>query len=79
MGKIDAMLAKYKGSVNCVTFCGHSAGAIVVLVALQFAERTKTGSAKSIKATVSHLDLPDSETRLSRSTLRRMYLALAPC
>lgn len=53
MDKIDAMLVKYKGDVNCVTFCGHSAGAITVLVALHFAERAKTEHtepAKSIRA-----------------------------
>lgn len=33
-----------------MTFCGHSAGAITVLVALHFVERAKRDPAKSIKA-----------------------------
>lgn len=50
MGKIDMMLTKYGGDVSCVTFCGHSAGAITVLVALHFAERAKTQQASGITA-----------------------------
>lgn len=40
MPKIDAMIEKH--NIKKVTFCGHSAGAVVVLVALHFAERSKS-------------------------------------
>lgn len=75
MAKIDAMLEKHKGDVSCITFCGHSAGAITVLVALHFAERAKRAASKGISSDCVTFGSP----RLGNAAFKRHFEENVSC